>query len=131
MQTHLLHFNRQSSPDYPTLRRSASVTFARPILGLICRDDQLDATDASLGNPKVAYPHGGSRAFNSSTAGSASTCDVVMVAEDHRTLLVDFALVKGLCQVRVLVEPPKADQDRAKAVHGKPKAVPDRSARLP
>jgi hypothetical protein len=125
VQTYLLHFNRQSSPDFRTLRRSASVTFARPIVGLIYRDEELDATDAALGNPAVAYPHGSSRAFNPRAGGSASSCDVMMITEDRRTLLVDFALVKGLYQVRVLVEPPQAVPDGPKSVHGK-KAVGDK-----
>jgi hypothetical protein len=125
VQTYLLHFNRHSSPDFPTQRRSASVTFARPILGLICRDEELNATDAALGNPAVAYPHHGARAFNPPSGGTAANCDMVMITEDRRTLLVDFALVKGLHQVRVLVEAPQAVPDGPKSVHGK-KAAGDR-----
>jgi prepilin-type N-terminal cleavage/methylation domain-containing protein/prepilin-type processing-associated H-X9-DG protein len=78
---------------------SGSMTFPGDILGIICRDAQLDASDSVLGCPGTQYPTGkASRGFESGQ-------DIITLSEDRRTVVINrFYTTTVAEQMRVIVE---------------------------
>ncbi len=61
---------------------SGTVGFSSDILGIICLDDELDATDGSLGCPQTEYPTGqGSRGFE-------NNAEQITLADDRRSITI-------------------------------------------
>jgi prepilin-type processing-associated H-X9-DG protein/prepilin-type N-terminal cleavage/methylation domain-containing protein len=78
---------------------SGRMNFNGDILGVVCRDAQLDASDSVLGNPGTQYPTGhASRGFESGQ-------DIVSVSDDRRTLTIHrFYSTSCGEQARVIVQ---------------------------
>jgi len=86
---------------------SGSMTFPGDILGIICRDSELDASDAVLGYPGTKYPTGkASRGFESGQ-------DIVSLSSDRRTVIINrfYSTTVGE-QMRVIVECKKKEEDK-------------------
>lgn len=107
VDSYLLHFDALSTPqNYSHLRLDGSVTFPRPILGVLAVGQILTLTDPLFGISEVIQSDARSRGLDRKAKGS--NLDVVTLSEDRRTLHVNFS-VKGSCdQLRILIE---AEQD--------------------
>ena len=84
---------------------SGSMTFSGDILGIICRDSELNASDGVLGHPGTEYPTGtGSR-------GLESGQDIVTLSQDRRTVIINrfYSTTVGE-QMRIIVECKKEEQ---------------------
>ena len=63
---------------------SGAIVMSGEIIGIICTDSKLNATDAVLGRPGVAYPTGqSSRGFESGT-------EKVTLGDDRRTFTINY-----------------------------------------
>ena len=105
VSTYLLHFDSVSREGRPhRLRLDGSVTFPRPILGVIAGGKQLLLTDRVLGNPGTNYGDQPSRGLDSRTR--EDTDDIVTLSEDRRTLDLSFSVRRSCDQLRVLIAAP-------------------------
>lgn len=105
--SYLLHFDSLPVRGRPRrLRLDGSVTFPRPILGVIAAGKLLMHTDGILGSPQTHYPSEKSRGLDSTgrERRRERALDVITLSEDRRTLHVSFSVAKSSDQVRVLVE---------------------------
>jgi prepilin-type N-terminal cleavage/methylation domain-containing protein/prepilin-type processing-associated H-X9-DG protein len=86
---------------------SGSMTFPGDILGIICLDAQLDASDSALGHPGTKYPTGkASRGFESGQ-------DIITLSEDRRTVVINRYYTTTVAeQMRVIVECKKKEEDK-------------------
>jgi hypothetical protein len=101
---HILHFDPVGMPSSP-VRLSGSVTFDRPIIGLIYTLGLLNATDA-LGAPGTTYPTASQyRQFEFGRGGGVS--DLASISSDRLTLLVDWGGTTYYDQLRVFTSVPE------------------------
>ncbi|MBE3098673.1 MAG: prepilin-type N-terminal cleavage/methylation domain-containing protein [Planctomycetes bacterium] len=85
---------------------SGSMTFPGDILGIICRDAQLDASDSALGYPGTKYATG------KKSRGFESGQDIVTLSQDRRTVIINrFYTTSVAEQMRVIVECKKKDEN--------------------
>ena len=96
---YFLHFDPVGSSGAEV---SGSMNFVGEIVGVICRDAELNATDAVLGNPGTTYPTGTkSRGFENSGQ------EIVTVSDDRHTLIINRLYSTSVGeQMRVLVRLP-------------------------
>ena len=88
------------------VRMTGSVTFARPVLGIIVSWKQLEATDAQLGAPETIYKDDtGQWTSSRGIIEGGWQNDILSTSTDRRTLNLDFTL-QDFDQVRVLIEAP-------------------------
>ena len=91
---------------------SGRMNFNGEILGVICRDEELDTTDSILGNPGTRYPTG------QKSRGFESGAEIVSISSDRRTLAIQrFQSSFPGEQVRVIVRA-KAEDDSKAGVSG-------------
>jgi hypothetical protein len=96
VRTYLLQFNPVGRKNAPVKRMAGSATFDRPILGLICTNKQLLATDATLGAEKIErFPRGGR---------GVEDGDTLVLSGDRRTLHVDLTAANATDQIRVVLD---------------------------
>jgi hypothetical protein len=91
--------------DLAKPRAQGQVTFDRPILGLIASSNKLASTDPLLGHPHADYgklPRGIEPPKR--TQVDAPGRDIVILAADQRTLILNFSAGSAVDQIRVLVE---------------------------
>jgi prepilin-type processing-associated H-X9-DG protein len=100
---YFLHFDPVGSSGAEVC---GSMNFTGEIVGVICRDAELDASDATLGNPGTVYPTGTrSRGFENSGQ------EIVTVSDDRHTLIVNRLYSTSVGeQMRVLVRLPGPDE---------------------
>ena len=79
---------------------TTTITFDRPILGLLTTDAALDATDVELGSPDTVYGVGNRATFDDGTS------DRLIISADRRTLDVQLFVGDNVStdQIRVLTE---------------------------
>ena len=97
VNSHIIHFDNQGQPlPYPTV--VGTVTFDAPIIGIICTNLRLDASDAALGNPGTTYPFG---VFN---RGISNFTDAFKLLSPNT---LQFTLANGgaMDEIRVLTLP--------------------------
>ena len=103
VSSYLLHFD--SIPVGGRARRlrlDGSITFPRPVLGVLSRGKQLVASDALLGAPGTFYGQLHSRGLD--VKAKDDTYDIVTLSEDRRTLHVSFSVARSSDQLRILTE---------------------------
>jgi len=92
---YFLHFDPVGSTNATT---SGRMNFNGDILGLICRDAELDGSDGVLGSPGTKYPTG------QKSRGFESGAEIVSISSDRRTLTIHrFQSTFPGEQVRVIV----------------------------
>ena len=87
-------------------RVEGQITFDQPIVGLIASGRKLLATDIFLGHPDGNYgdlPRGLEPPKENLQQAEAEGKDVLILAADQRTLILNFAAGSALDQIRVLV----------------------------
>lgn len=105
VSSYLLHFDSiMRNGRSHRLRLDGSVTFPRPILGVIAAGKQLLYTDRLLGHPETAYGDIRSRGLDSNLRDN--TYDIVTLSEDRLTLDLSFSVRKSCDQLRVLIAAP-------------------------
>ena len=77
---------------------SGSITFAEPILGIVCQTDRLNATNSILGDPVGLRCEHHERGMESRPDRNS---DVVVLSEDRRTITFRFRTM-SIDQMRVL-----------------------------
>ncbi|QDT65136.1 FecR domain-containing protein [Calycomorphotria hydatis] len=104
----MLHFNTEES-NRNNGRRSGSVTFQFEILGIICDETDLDASDNLFGLPSVAYPSGYEKR---GACGTIEFGDVVELLPDRKTINFSFQAAGGhMDTMRVLVRSTSSDTE--------------------
>ena len=95
IDSHLVHIDNPSSGVMST---HGTVTFAKPIVGVVVRSSNLDSTDY-LGAPGTVYPTGvGARRFEL----KPSTTPDVVILPDQKTVEVYGKTSSNVDQIRVL-----------------------------
>jgi prepilin-type processing-associated H-X9-DG protein/prepilin-type N-terminal cleavage/methylation domain-containing protein len=113
---YFLHFDPVGSTNSTA---SGRMNFTGEILGVICRDAELDATDSVLGNPGTKYPTG------QKSRGFESGAEIVSISSDSRTLTIHrFQSTFPGEQVRVIVRAKADDDPKAGASGGSGAAGP-------
>jgi ferric-dicitrate binding protein FerR (iron transport regulator) len=87
-------------------RVEGQITFDRPIVGLIASGKKLLATDPLLGHPDGRYgdlPRGLEPPKETLDRAEPDGKDVLILAADQRTLILNFAAGSAVDQIRVLV----------------------------
>lgn len=95
VQSWFIHFDPVAGTQFV----DASVTFDKEVLGLIFLLPNLEASDAQLGAPLVAYPTAGAEPDRQVEAGQ----DFVVFADDRRSVRVHMVATTGSDHVRVIV----------------------------
>ncbi len=109
VSSYLLHYDPTTrSTDRTPLRREGSVTFGKPIVGVINKQAALNQTDHMLGHPGAVYDRDKRRGVERNTTDASS--DVIVLSRDRRTLHFNLAVSGDLDQVRILV---RADEHNA------------------
>ena len=80
---------------------SGTVTFDRPILGLIVTHAGLRASDKLLGNPDTVYATPADRGLEG--AGGEKMLDAVIVSQDRKTVTLSTQTASSIDQVRVIL----------------------------
>jgi len=103
----LMHIDRvHQLTGNDRVRLTGSVTFPRPVLGIIVTWKQLEATDAQLGAPGTIYEYDtGQWTSGRGIIEGSGQNDILYISADRHTLDLDFTL-HGFDQVRVLIEAP-------------------------
>ena len=87
-------------------RVNGQITFDRPILGVIAGNDKLLATDVLLGHPQGNYGHLPRGAEPPKQKHlELEGRDIVILAADQRTLILNMAAGSAVDQLRVLIAP--------------------------
>ncbi len=96
----IFHFNPSSAAAENLL--TVSVTFERPLLGILTEGGALSFTDSALGGDDVVYP-----SINDNRGLELGASEGVWWSEDGRSLRLTFRVpaAGGIDQVRVLTEP--------------------------
>ncbi len=103
VDSYLLHFDALTTPrNYTHLRLDGSVTFPRPILGVIAVGPALSVTDGLFGYADVIQSDARSRGLDRKAKGD--NLDVVTLSEDRRTLHVSFSVGGSCDQLRILIQ---------------------------
>ena len=87
-------------------RVEGQITFDQPIIGLIANGKKLLATDSLLGHPDGHYgdlPRGLEPPKDALDEAESKGKDVLILAADQRTLILNFAAGSAVDQIRVLV----------------------------
>lgn len=79
---------------------NASITFNRPILGVVFNASALDASDAVLGHPTTTYTNDVGRALDLGT-----NTDYVRIGTDQRSVLMYTSTNSGTDDIRVILQP--------------------------
>ena len=112
VDSYLIHWDPASSEGEKKAIKG-SVSFRRPILGLIVNAHRLFASDKLFGRPSVSYPtdmSDMSRHIESpSNAERADTADILVLSQDRRTLHVTLC-ASATDQLRILVEAAPVDE---------------------
>ena len=88
-------------------RVEGQITFDRPILGIVAASRKLLATDSMLGHSDGDYgslPRGLEPPRQTLETAEAEGKDVLILAADRRTLILNIAAGSAVDQIRVLVE---------------------------
>ncbi len=107
VDSYLLHYDRKHAEMGVLVKVTGSVTFTRPIVGLIVSYEQLEMTDSLFGNPDILYPIDKSRGLTGEDSKSPIN-DVITISDDRKRLDV-FLTVANIDQIRVLVSAPQND----------------------
>lgn len=103
VDSYLMHFDAlTTSLKLSHLRLDGSVTFPRPIVGVIAAGPLLASSDSVFGNTEVLQSEGRSRGLDRGAKGGHP--DVVTLSEDRRTLHVSFSVGGSCDQLRILIE---------------------------
>jgi hypothetical protein len=94
VRSYLLQFNPLGAAKTPVHRLVGSITFDRPVVGLIATSAQLAATDTILG---------AEGALADSRSRGIELGDRLELSPDRRTLRLDWTAAAGIDQLRVLV----------------------------
>ncbi len=107
VDSYLLHWDPKTPVGTQRIV-SGSVTFRRPILGVLVSVDRLSATDARFGRLGVQYPTNDvSRRLES--ASDRQNADTIVLSPDRLTLEVRLRAI-SMDQVRILVAAPSAQE---------------------
>ncbi|MHC4415272.1 MAG: PEP-CTERM sorting domain-containing protein [Planctomycetota bacterium] len=99
VNVYIVHFDPLGQTDTQV---SGSVTFDQDILGIICMDATLDATDAQLGAPGTSYPTG--TAHRELELGN----DIFSIGPGMRTVTIDRYKTRTVMdQVRIITLVPE------------------------
>jgi hypothetical protein len=99
VDSHLLHAD-PIGPGNPAVTYQGSVTFDRPILGLLVQGSTLTPTDGLLGSPSTIYTPTVNRGFEwPSTSGVG---DLVQLSADFRTVTFVLKATSQYDQIRVI-----------------------------
>ena len=103
VDSYLLHFDALTTPrNYNHLRLDGSVTFPRPIRGVIAVGPALTLTDPLFGISDVVQSDARSRGLDRGLKGNNP--DIVTLSADRRTLHVSFSVGGSCDQLRILIE---------------------------
>ncbi|MEX2171556.1 MAG: hypothetical protein WD851_19715 [Pirellulales bacterium] len=107
VDVHLLHFDPVGTPFTP-VRVSGSVTFHRPIIGMVFRLDTLNATDA-YGAPGTIYPTAANPIFRDFEFGAigAGVSDSAEISPNRLTLSLNWGATEYIDQLRVFTAVPE------------------------
>lgn len=106
VDSYLLHFDSLTASGKEShLRLDGSVTFPRPIVGVIAVGTVLMQTDALFGHPEIVESDARSRGLDRNAKSGSP--DVVTLSEDRRTLHVSFSVGGSCDQLRILIEAAK------------------------
>lgn len=83
---------------------SGSITFAHPVLGIIADSARLDATDDTLGHPRITYRDKPRRGIERSRKPGGR--DVVRISRDRRRVYFNLHATSDPDEFRVLVAAP-------------------------
>jgi anti-sigma factor RsiW len=108
VSSHLLFFHPGPHEAGTTIHLTGEVTFAHPIVGIICRDALLEATDTELGLPAAEYStlvgRRGTEARDNFNLREPLEHDILRISPDRRTLFFSFNVDQERDQIRVLVD---------------------------
>lgn len=98
--SYFVHFDTVG--DDPSGLKFATITFDRPIVGVVTSSQALAQSHDALGLPGVLY---GSMTPSRDAAfsGLDGTKEAVVISDDRRSLTLEISTSKGIDQVRVLV----------------------------
>lgn len=88
-------------------RVEGQITFDQPIVGLIASGKKLLASDGQVGHPQGVYgnlPRGLEPPKEALDEAESQGKDVLILAADQRTLILNFAAGSAVDQIRVLVD---------------------------
>ncbi|MDB5385856.1 MAG: hypothetical protein JWM11_1502 [Planctomycetaceae bacterium] len=106
VDSYLLHFDSLvTSRRESHLRLDGSVTFPRPIVGVIAAGTLLSQTDALFGHPEILKNDTRSRGLDRNA--KTGNLDIATLSEDRRTLHVSFSVGGSCDQLRILIEAAK------------------------
>ena len=103
VDSYLVHWD-PASRDKLTQIASGSVTFRRPIVGLIISEDRLSATDSLFGAAATDY------ATYLLSRGLETEGDTVALSQDRLTLQLGLRAPTAVDEIRILVAAPTAKQ---------------------
>jgi hypothetical protein len=101
VDSYMIHYDPNPATGGPMTHGKGTITFARPIVGIIATSDALRRTDARFGAEATDY------AMSSGSRGGPrgiEDVDVITLSPDRRTIVFDFAAGHHSDQVRVLVQ---------------------------
>ena len=104
--SYLLQLDPYGNSANEIVKRSGTITFASPVLGIIIRDKNLLATDSYLGAPNTAYPNLAimTDKEKEQTRGIGELeRDMVYLSKDRRTISVNWVAGKGADAIRILI----------------------------
>jgi hypothetical protein len=104
VRSFLLQFNPRGRDAEAVRRLSGSITFDRPIVGLICTKKELNDVDGLFALKPSWRPAGG---------GGVEAGDTVTLSPDRRTLSVLLTAAPAHDQLRILVEVPVSNRELA------------------
>ena len=109
VNSYLLFFQPDSSAPGGLRRLSGEITFQHRVIGVICSDQGLDASDQVLGIAEADYSTPGQRrgleeADKENYRGAKLPHDSIVIGPDGRTVRFDFYVSDEREQMRVLVE---------------------------
>ena len=99
VDSHLLHAD-PIGPGNPAVTYQGSVTFDRPILGLLVQSGSLTATDGILGFPSTTYTPTVDRGFE--WPSTSAVGDLVQLSADFRTITFVLKATSQYDQIRII-----------------------------
>lgn len=108
LSSHLIFFHPGPHSNGTTIHLTGEITFAHPIVGVICSDALLEATDGVLGLPAAEYAtlvgRRGTEARDNYSLREPLEHDTLRISPDRRTLFFSFNVDQERDQIRVLVD---------------------------